>query len=71
MCLMNVNYYCYLFLDLEKKMATHSSILALEILWIERGAWWATVHGFARIGQLSNYESQTDRKDLARLGFDI
>ena len=25
---------------LEKEMATHSSILAMD-----RGAWWATVHG--------------------------
>ena len=27
---------------LEKEMATHSSILALEM---DRGAWWVTVHG--------------------------
>ena len=26
-------------------MATHSSILAWEIPWTERGAWLATVHG--------------------------
>ena len=31
---------------LEKEMATHSSILAWEILWT-RGASWATVHGDA------------------------
>ena len=30
-------------------MATHSSILAWEILWT-RGAWQATVHGVARVG---------------------
>ena len=30
-----------------KEMATNSSILAWKILW---GAWWATVHGFARVG---------------------
>ena len=29
---------------LEKKMATHSSILAWEISWIDSGAWRATVH---------------------------
>ena len=29
---------------IEKKMATHSSILAGIILWTE-GAWWALVHG--------------------------
>ena len=38
---------------LEKGMATHSSILAWRIPWTEensmdRGAWWATVHGVAR-----------------------
>ena len=34
---------------LEKEMATHSSILAWRILRTE-GAWWATVHGVARVG---------------------
>ena len=29
---------------LEEKMVTHSSILAC------RGAWWATVHGIAKVG---------------------
>ena len=33
---------------LEKEMATHSNILAMD-----RGAWWAIVHGVARVG-LSN-----------------
>ena len=33
---------------LEKEMATHSNILAMD-----RGAWRATVHGVARVG-LSN-----------------
>ena len=32
---------------LEEGMATHSSILAWEILWT-RGAWWATVHGVTK-----------------------
>ena len=32
--------------DLEKRMATHSSILAWRIPW-KRGAWQATVHGVA------------------------
>ena len=31
---------------LEKEMATHSSILAWRIP-MDRGAWWATVHGVA------------------------
>ena len=35
---------------LEEKMATHSSILAWRIPWTERGAWQATVHGIARVG---------------------
>ena len=33
---------------LEKDMATHSSILASRILAMDRGAWWATVHGLAK-----------------------
>ena len=32
---------------LEKEMATHSSILAWRIP-VDRGAWWATVHGVAK-----------------------
>ena len=32
---------------LEEGMATHSSILAWRIP-LDRGAWWATVHGFAK-----------------------
>ena len=30
---------------LEKGTATHSSILAWRISLMDRGAWWATVHG--------------------------
>ena len=33
---------------LEKGMAIHSSILAWEIPSMDRGAWWATVHGTAK-----------------------
>ena len=32
---------------LEKATATHSSILAWGIL-MDRGVWWATVHGIAK-----------------------
>ena len=32
---------------LEEDMATHSSILAWRIR-MDRGAWWATVHGVAK-----------------------
>ena len=32
---------------LEKEMANHSNILAWEIP-MERGAWWATVHGVSK-----------------------
>ena len=32
---------------LEKEMATHSNILGLENL-MDRGAWWAAVHGVAK-----------------------
>ena len=34
---------------LEEKMATHSSILAWKNP-MDRGAWWATVHGVTRVG---------------------
>jgi len=33
---------------LEKEMATHSSVFALENP-NDRGAWWATIHGAARV----------------------
>ena len=33
---------------LEKGMATHSSILAWRIP-MDKGAWWATVHGVTRV----------------------
>jgi len=40
---------------LEKEMAAHSSILAWSIL-MDRGAWWATVHGVAKSGaRLSDF----------------
>ena len=32
---------------LEEEMATHSSILAWKIR-MDRGAWWATIHGIAK-----------------------
>ena len=39
---------------LQEGMATHSSILAWRIL-MNRGAWWATVHGITKSWtQLSN-----------------
>ena len=40
----------YLFLKLEKEMATHSSILAWRISWMEEPGGPATVHGAARVG---------------------
>ena len=33
---------------LEKKMATHSSIIALKIPWIEEGAWQVAEYGVAK-----------------------
>ena len=42
---------------LEKEMATHSSILAWRIP-MNRGAWWATVHGITKSRtQLSNWHT--------------
>ena len=32
---------------LEKELATHSSVVAWRIP-MDRGAWWATVHGVAK-----------------------
>ena len=32
---------------LEEEMATHSSILAWKIR-MDRGAWWATIHGLSK-----------------------
>ena len=43
-------------------MATHSSILAWRIP-MDRGAWWATVHGVAKSRtQLSNFTQLTLNK---------
>ena len=39
---------------LEEGMAPHSSILAWGIL-MDRGAWWATVHGVAKSQSLLSY----------------
>ena len=44
--------YIYVYLSLihlEEGMATHSSILAWRIP-MEKGAWWARVHGLLRVG---------------------
>ena len=42
---------------LEKGLATHSSVLAW-IIPMDRGAWWATVHGIAKSQtRLSNFTS--------------
>ena len=41
---------------LEESMATHSSIVAWNPM--DRGAWWATVHGIAKSQtQLSDYHT--------------
>ena len=43
---------------LEESMATHSSILAWRIP-MDRGSWWATVHGVAKSQtKLNNYKKQ-------------
>ena len=33
---------------LEEEMATHCGILAWKISSMDRGAWWATVHGVSK-----------------------
>ena len=45
---------------LEKEMATHSSILAWRVP-VDRGSWWATVHGIAK--------SQTQLSDIFTFHF--
>ena len=46
---------------LEEGMGTHFSILAWRIL-MDRGAWWATVQGVARVGHdlVTKHSAQTD-----------
>ena len=54
---------------LEKEMATHSSILALEKL-MDRGAWQVTVRGVAKSQtQVSDYEGRNlKQKSLEKWG---
>ena len=48
---------------LEEGMATHSSILAWRIP-MDRGAWWATVHGVSKsLTQLRRLSTQHIRDD--------
>ena len=47
--------------SLEKGMATHSSILAWRIP-MDRGAWWATVHGSQRVGHDEGTKHSTAQK---------
>ena len=53
---------------LEKEMATHSSILAWRIP-MDRGAWWATVHGVTKsrtqLKRLSTTKHSTAQRHLA------
>ena len=44
-------------MDLEKEMATHSSILAWKIPWTEKPGWLHTVHGVAEL-------DMTEHKDM-------
>ena len=43
---------------LEEGMATHSSILAWSIP-MDRGAWWATVHGVTKSRTLLSFKHST------------
>ena len=45
---------------LEEGMATYASILAWRIP-VDRGAWWATVHGFTESWNDSDYAQHTAR----------
>ena len=46
---------------LEEGITTHSSILALRIP-MDRGAWWATVHGITESGMTEATEHTAQRK---------
>ena len=48
----------------EKEIATHSSILAW-ILLLDRGAWWAEVHGVTK--ELETTTKQEQRKRVRKL----
>ena len=51
---------------MEKKMATHSSVLAWEITWTE-GAWWTTVHGVSKESDMTvTIEHWTDGRHWVR-----
>ena len=51
---------------LKKEMATHSSFLAWRIP-VDRGAWWATVHGVAKSWtQLSDSAQHSSNKSEER-----
>ena len=47
---------------LEEGIATHSSILAWRIP-LDRGAWWATVHGFAESDTTEQLSTHTHTED--------
>ena len=53
---------------LEKGMATHSSILAWRIS-MDRGAWWATVHGAQRAGH--DWVTKPSTAQLRFTGFSV
>ena len=54
--------------SLEEEMATHSSILAWRTS-MDRGAWWATVHGVLRSWtRLKRLSMQSLRKGAAQMG---
>ena len=53
--------------SLEKRMATHSSILAWRILWTEESGLWTMVHGITKsLTQLSNYHHHYDMSVIVR-----
>ena len=53
--------------SLEEGMATHSSILAWRIP-VDRGAWWATVHGVAKSQTQLSGLKQAKKPEARRVG---
>ena len=58
LCPKKCTFYVLPLLTLEEGMATHSSILAWRIS-MDRGAWWATVHGLQKVRHDWSYLAQT------------
>ena len=55
----------FTFIQVSKGMAAHASILAWRIP-MDRGAWWATVHGLQRVGsdRVTGHQQSTSKETI-------